>query len=345
MRRKVRFDFSVMNAAIDAARGISMEFDEKVLQCFLDQQGKLFPEPVAETWEEASKKEQDLALKQARPAVKRILSLEPYAFKDSGDPLLIRFNYLNRKLDKDSFGELLLERVDLDWHISISVKYDATIMASMKVAERTRYTKKNKVINVFNEIDDFGERIFSVPCSNDYFQEMNDILLEFEPYKKEEWLEKLKEDSFLYGKLITPMLTAIGREMRRICEYHPEVPRKLFDYFYGNYDYYYINPITQVEVTRIGAINPHGGLGRIPRSHNLNVPRIKYPTQMFDVRFATGPYGELSKDTIQFTFDHGWALCIKLFLKEENVDERNFDMTVYLPSTPYGSYRDQVDWD
>jgi len=53
MRRKVRFDFSVMNAAIDAARGISMEFDEKVLQCFLDQQGKLFPEPVAETWEEA----------------------------------------------------------------------------------------------------------------------------------------------------------------------------------------------------------------------------------------------------------------------------------------------------
>ena len=30
-----------------------MEFDEKVLQCFLDQQGKLFPEPVAETWEEA----------------------------------------------------------------------------------------------------------------------------------------------------------------------------------------------------------------------------------------------------------------------------------------------------
>ena len=298
-----------------------------------------------EVWDNATKKDKDLTLRQARPAVKRILSLEPYAFKGDGSPLIIRFNYLNRKLEKDSFGELLLERVDLDWHISISVKYDATVMASMKVAERTRYTKKNKVVNVFNEIDDFGERIFSVPCSNEYFQEMNDILLEFEPYKREEWLEKLKEEDFLYGKLITPMLTVMGRELPRICEFHPEVPRKLFDYFYGNYDYYYINPITQVKKTRIGAINPHGGLGKIPRSHNLNVPRIKYPTQLLDVRFATGPFGELSKDTIQFTFDHGWALCIRLFLEEENVDERNFGMKVYLPSTPYGSYRDQVDWE
>lgn len=28
-------------------------FDEKVLQCFLDNQSQLYPEPVAETWEEA----------------------------------------------------------------------------------------------------------------------------------------------------------------------------------------------------------------------------------------------------------------------------------------------------
>ena len=296
-------------------------------------------------WEEASQADKDLTLKQARPAIRQILEMEPYAFEKSGDPLVIRFNYLDRKLEKDSFGEILLERVDIDWHISISVKYDATVMASMRVAERTRYYKKNKIVNVFNEIDDFGDRIFSVPCSNEYFQEMNDILLEFEPYQKPEWLEKLREDAFLYGKLITPMLTAIGREMRRICEFHPEVPRRLFDYFYGNYDYYYINPITQVEKTRIGAINPHGGLGRIPGSHNLNVPRIKYPTQLLDVRFATGSYGELSRDTIQFTFDQGWALCIKMFLDEEKLEERNFDMTVYLPSTPYGSYRDQVDWE
>lgn len=30
-----------------------MEFDAKVIQCFLEKQGQLFPEPVAETEEEA----------------------------------------------------------------------------------------------------------------------------------------------------------------------------------------------------------------------------------------------------------------------------------------------------
>lgn len=30
-----------------------MQYDEAVLQCFLDKQNKLFPEPVAETLEEA----------------------------------------------------------------------------------------------------------------------------------------------------------------------------------------------------------------------------------------------------------------------------------------------------
>ena len=31
-----------------------MEFDQKVLQCFLDNQLQLFPEPVADTEEEAA---------------------------------------------------------------------------------------------------------------------------------------------------------------------------------------------------------------------------------------------------------------------------------------------------
>lgn len=30
-----------------------MDFDEKVIQCFLEKQGQLFPEPVAESEEEA----------------------------------------------------------------------------------------------------------------------------------------------------------------------------------------------------------------------------------------------------------------------------------------------------
>lgn len=296
-------------------------------------------------WEDADKEAQKLVYRQALPAVKRISEHEPYLFEDSGAPLRIRFNYLTRKLHEDSFVELLLERPDIDWQIALSLKNDARVISAMPVADRTRNTKGGRVINIFNEIDDFGERIFGVPCSNAYFNDVNEILLTFEPLKTEEWMEKIKDEDFLYGKLISPMLKAIGNEMPRIVKYHPEAPQKLIDYFYGRYDYYFLNPIADLRVTRIGAVNCHGHLGRIPGSHHYYTPRVKYPSELLDVRFATGKSGEILRDTIRLSFDGGWEICLSLHIEEDHIDDRNFSMNVYLPTTPFGSYRDQVAWD
>jgi hypothetical protein len=60
---------------------------------------------------------------------------------------------------------------------------------------------------------------------------------------------------------------------------------------------------------------------------------------------ATGKYGEISRDTLQLTFDGGWAVCIRLSMDEKHIEDRNFLMNVYLPVTPFGSYRDQVPWE
>lgn len=296
-------------------------------------------------WESADDKDKKLVHRQALPAVKRIAEHEPYLFEDNGNPLRIRFNYLTRKLHEDSFGELLLERPDIDWNISISIKNDARIIAALPVADRTRNTRDGRVINIFNEIDDFGDRIFNVPCTNDYFNDVNEVLLTFEPLKTEEWMEMIKDEDFLYGKLVSPMLKAIGNEISRIVKYHPEAPQKLIDYFYGKYDYYFFNPIEELEVTRIGAVNCHGQLGRIPDSHHYYTPRVKYPSELLEVRFATGKSGEILRDTIKFAFDGGWELCMTLHIEEDHIDDRNFSLNVYLPATPYGSYRDQVKWD
>lgn len=296
-------------------------------------------------WDDATDSERDLALSQAAPAIRRILSKEAYAYRAKEGPLIIRFNYQKRKIEKDSFGEILLERPEFDWHISISVKNDPKVLASLTLADRAGYINHGEIVNFFNEIDDFGERIFQVPCSNDYFKDMNEVLLAFEPYKKDDWMNLLKEDDFLYGKLITPMLRAIGAEMKRLCNRHPEAPQKLIDYFYGTYDYYFIKPIEASKVTRIGCVNSHGNLGRIPHSYNHDTPKIDFPTELLEVRFATGDHGELSHDTIQFNFDKGWALCLRIYIDENHLEERSFRTSVYLPVTPFGSYRDQVPWD
>lgn len=295
-------------------------------------------------WEE-TEEDRDRAYIQAAPAVERIVAHEPYLFIKDGDPLLIRINYLDRKLERDSFGEIMIERPDLDWRFAISVKSDAKILTSMDLADRELdMSNDDEIKNSFNAIEDFGNRIFSVPCSNEYFNEMNDILLNIAPHDKDSWSDLIKNDDFVYGKLITPMLRAMGREMPRIFKYHPEAPQKLFDYFYGKLDYYFINPIEEVKATRIGCVNARGQLGRMPNNSNLMVPRVRYPSELLDVRFATGQYGELSRDTLQLSFDGGWSLCIVINPVYDTYGELGFDLRVYLPVTPYGSYRDQVAW-
>ncbi|MBQ3292325.1 MAG: HaeIII family restriction endonuclease [Mogibacterium sp.] len=297
------------------------------------------------TWDDADESERNLAIRQARPAIRKIASMEPYLFLKDGEPLSIRLNFLTRELKKDSFGEIMLERPELGWRFSISVKNDARVISTMTVADRAQAFYMDKEVNVFNEIDDFGDRIFGVPCSNDYFDEVNEILQKIEPSDKITWKNLLKNDDFAFDEVITPMLNAMSREIKRICQDHPEAPMKLIEYFYGKIDYYYINPLSKVQLTRIGAVNAHGGLGRIPDNHNLMVPRVKIPRDLLDIREGKGEYGELSKDTIQLSFDGGWAVCIQLGIEKDVETGRHFALNVYLPVTPFGSYRDQVEWE
>ncbi len=294
-------------------------------------------------WEETDE-EKELAYRQAAPAIERIVSHEPYVFETGGEPLCIRLNYLDRKLERDSFGEILLERPDLDWRFSISVKNDARILSALPVADRELDMDKDVIKNSFNGIDDFGDRIFGVPCSNEYFDDVNDILLNIAPRDSENWAELIKDEKFIYGSLITPMLQAFSREFPRIFKFHPEAAQKLYDYFYGTIDYYFIKPIEEFEVTRIGCVNAHGGLGRMPNNTNLMTPKTGFPSELLEVRFATGKYGEVSRDTIQLNFDGGWALCLTMKPVYDTYGEFGFDVQVYIPVTPFGSYRDQVDW-
>jgi len=157
--------------------------------------------------------------------------------------------------------------------------------------------------------------------------------------------ERFKDDDYAFSHLITPMLKAIAREIPRICKDHPEAPRKLLDFFYSKYDYYFINPIDALEITRIGAINVHHGLGCIPGNKNHYTPTVDFPTELLDVRFATGPHGEISRDTIQLSFDGGWAVCLTVIRNQNEKYGRFFAIKAYLPVTPFGSYRDQVEWD
>ena len=332
-------NYLLVSASLKAVEDI-LQDNKLPYEIFKDEASDMY----IEMWDKADEAQKALKMRQARPAIERILHKEPFFFKKGSEPLVIKFNDASRKM-KDSFGEMLLERADQDWHIAFSIKNDARIIASAAVADRQDAEYEDHAVNVYNVIDDFGDRIFGVPCSNEYFQDMNSILEQISHNGREVWAERLKDDDFAYTHLITPMLSAISREIPRICKDHPEAPKKLLDFFYSKYDYYFFNPIDELEVTRIGAINVHHGLGRIPNNKNHYTATVDFPTQLLDVRFATGPHGEISKDTIQLSFDGGWAVCLTVIRNEDEKYGRFFAINAYLPVTPFGSYRDQVAWE
>ena len=284
-------------------------------------------------------------MRQVRPALAKFAALEPYLHETDGDPLRIRFNGPDRDLDKDSFAEVLLERKDLDWAIGVSIKNDAQVLTDMRIADRDMDFYMNRSVNTVNEIEDFGDRIFGVPCSNEYFDDVNEILERIHAHDREKWAELLMDDDFVYDTVITPILKAFAMEIPRICKDHPEAPMHFFDYFYGKYDYYFLNPINELQLTRMGAVNPRGGLGRIPGTNNHLVNVVAKPTKVMDVRFATGKHGEISKDTVQINFDGGWAMCFRLRVAYSEEHGRSFNIGVYMPVTPFGSFRDQAKWD
>ena len=294
-------------------------------------------------WNRSKKKEE--LMKKVRPALARFADLEPYLHETAGEPLCIRFNGPERDLDKDSFAEVLLERKDLDWAIGVSIKNDARVLTDMRIADRSMGSYMNHETGAFNEIEDFGDKIFGVPCSNEYFDDVNAIMQNVLAYDRETWRKQLEDEDFIYDNVITPMLKAFAHEIPRICEGHPEAPMHFFDYFYGKYDYYFLNPIDKLRVTRMGAVNARGGLGRIPGTNNHFTNVVEKPTQLLDVRFATGPNGEVSKDTIQMSFDGGWVMCFTIRIAYSQKHGRSFNLGVYMPVTPFGSFRDQVKWD
>jgi hypothetical protein len=289
-------------------------------------------------------KRQAYFMKQARPAVARIAQLEPYFNETDGEPLRIRFNGTERDLDQDSFAEVLLERSDLDWAIGFSIKNDAKVLTDMRIADRSMGSYMDKESSSVNEIEDFGSKIFGVPCSNEYFDDVNAILQRIHAYDTDSWRKQLADDDFVYDNVVTPILAVLAREIPRLCKDHPEAPMHFFDYFYGKYDYYYLNPIDKLLITRMGAINVRGGLGRIPGTDNHFVNVVKKPTELLDVRFATGKYGEISRDTLQMTFDGGWAMCFNIHVSNTLKYGRSFNLGVYMPVTPFGSFREEARW-
>lgn len=110
----------------------------------------------------------------ANSAVDTILKLEPRMSEDDGDELLLEFQ-------KDGAGtrgdvrDIVIKRTNIKWEVGLSIKHNHEAVKHSRLSHEL----------------DFGKEWFGIPCTAQYWTDVNPIFdrLKAEKNKEKKWSE------------------------------------------------------------------------------------------------------------------------------------------------------------
>ena len=226
----------------------------------------------------------------AEAGVATLLELEPLMTEDEGDVLRL-------KLMKDGAGrdgdvrDLIICRRDIQWEIGLSIKHNHEAIKHSRLSSRL----------------DFGEKWYSLPCSDYYWAEATPLFSWLKDLKDEgrKWSELTDKDRDVY----IPLLEAFMRELHRAVEYDAGVPQRMVEYLIGTEDYHKVISQDNQRITLIRTFNLHGTLNQPSHSYvsEIHVPVVELPNEIISMRFKPG-----STNTVEVYFNAGWQLSFRI---------------------------------
>lgn len=156
-------------------------------------------------WDALDETTHNKYLLSATAGVNAILDAEPLILEDDGSDRLII------KIQPDGAGEegdvrdILIIRRGIQWEIGLSVKHNHFAVKHSRLSGKI----------------DFGDKWFGIPCSQEYWNEINPIFayLKEEKRKGKNWSELPSKENDVY----IPLLTAFLNEVRRSYNIHGAV--------------------------------------------------------------------------------------------------------------------------
>ncbi len=272
-------------------------------------------------WNTISQDKRDLFTISANSAVNAVLELEPRMEEDDGDSLLLEFQ-------KDESGEIgdvrdiVIRRDNIDWEIGLSIKHNHAAV------------KHSRLSHVL----DFGNEWYGIPCSNQYWNDINPIfnMLNREKNKGTNWSDLTNKDDNVY----VPLLQAFLDEVNRAYRNSPDVAIRMFEYLVGIKDYHKIVSNDSKRVTLIHTFNLHGTLNQ-PSSIKVSafeVPVAETPTEIIAMRFKRG-----SKTTVEIYMDNGWAFSFRIHSASTRI-QPSLKFDVQFISTPTSVLHVECKW-
>lgn len=226
----------------------------------------------------------------ANAAVDTILELEPLMSEDDGNELLLEFQKDGAGIQGD-VRDIVIKRDNIKWEIGLSIKHNHEAIKHSRLSYKL----------------DFGEEWFGIPCTVNYWVDVNPI---FDRLKEEKTKDKNWSDiSDKEGSVYIPLLKAFMDEINRSYKVDESIPRKIVEYLVGTSDYYKIVSHDNKRMTLIHTFNMHDTLNKPSKIKvsAINVPIVELPTELIAIKFKKG-----SNNTVEMYLNNGWQLSFRI---------------------------------
>ena len=273
------------------------------------------------SWNAISQEKQKLYTTSANAAANTIVELEPMMDENSVDTLLLEFQ-------KDEAGEngdvrdIVIHRDDIDWEIGLSIKHNH---------DAVKHSRLSHVL-------DFGKEWYGVPCSHDYWNDINQVfeLLKCEKDRGTAWADLDKKEETVY----VPLLQAFLNEVTRAYRENPNIVVKMFEYLVGVKDYHKIVSHDSKKMTLIHTFNLHGTLNQpsAVKVSAFEVLTADIPTEIIAMRFKKN-----SNTTVEIYMDNGWAFSFRIH-SASTVVQPSLKFDVQFISTPVSVMNIECKW-
>lgn len=263
---------------------------------------------------EGTREKMDLA---ANAATKIILRLEPQIENTlNNTPLYLTIQEDAAGISGDVRDVLCIRRQN-QWEIGLSCKHNHSAV---------KHSRLSPNIN-------FGQAWFGIPCSPQYFEEINSMFDELKELKSKNvlWRDIENKEQRYY----VPLLEAFMRELKKLDAENPGViPGRLLSYLLGVNDFYKVITDDKREVTKIQVYNLYGTLNRSAGKvrPQERIPQLVMPQRFFDVNFKPNSY-----NTIHVVCDGGWTISMRIHNASSKVEPSlKFDVNLLgVPPTLY----------
>lgn len=243
----------------------------------------------------------------ALAAVETLFELEPLIVEDGDDELVLKIQQDSKGKEGD-VRDILIVRRNIEWEIGLSLKHNHFAVKHSRLSRSL----------------DFGDKLFGVPCSKKYWEDIKpifDYLVE-EKFKGTSWSELPAKEVDVY----IPLLTAFMNEVRRSNENDDSIPRKMVEYLLGEFDFYKVVGIDNKRITQIQTFNLHGTLNQ---SSKKEMPKIKIPIASLPSRIVSLEFKPDSANTIELYMDGGWQFSFRIHNASTKVEPSlKFDVQI-----------------